>query len=155
MAENSPIRNKRVGKNAVRHDLDGTPGLDSDLQQGEVQQLEAGQKLIQDTQAQQGVQDRGPLPVQPAEQGVAAPDPVEFAMSKIGGDLQVPTQELSRINTAQWLPMVEKLAQSGGASPLLRKAYVDMLSRLQTEPFSGSTAVVDKNEIDRQVNNAF
>jgi len=155
MPENSPIRNKRVGKDAVRHDLDGTPGLDSDLQQGEVQQLEAGQKAVQNTQGQSQVQDRGALPVQPAEQALNAPDPLEFAGQKVGGNLTLPQENLTAINTAQWLPMIEKLAQSGGASPLLRKAYVDMLARLQAEPFSGSTAVVDKNEIDRQVNNAF
>ena len=155
MPTNSPIRSKGVGRDSKRHDLDGTPGLDSDLQQGEVQQMEAGQAAVQNTQGQRQVQDRGALPVQPAEQGVAAPDPVEFAMAKIGGDLQVPTRSLNRINTAQWLPLIEKLARSNAASPALRKAYVQMLVRMQAEPFSGSTAVVDKNELDTAVNNAF
>ena len=151
---NSQIRAKGVGKNAVRHDLDGTPGLDSDLQQGEVSQMEAGQQAVQNTQGQPA-QDRGALPVQPAEQGIAPPNPVDFALQKIGGDLQVPTQALNQINTAQWLPLLEKMAGSNEASPALRNQYVKMLSRLQQEPFSGSTAVVDKNELDDAVNDAF
>jgi len=153
MPQNSPIRAKGVGRDAVRHDLDGTPGLDSDLQQGEVSQLEQGQKVVQNTQGQQS--QGQPLPQQAASPAVNAPDPIDFAEAKIGGSLQVPTQATSRINTAQWLPMMEKLASSNGSSPLLRRAYVNMLARLQHEPFAGSTAVVDKNELDRQVNDAF
>ena len=153
MPQNSPIQAKGVGKDSKRHDLDGTPGLDSDLQQGEVSQLEQGQKVVENTQGQASAGQ--PLPQQAASGPVTAPDPVQFAESKIGGTLQAPTQTLSRINTAQWLPMMEKLARSNGASPLLRRAYVNMLARLQNEPFSGSTAVVDKRELDAQVNNAF
>jgi len=118
-----------------------------------VQQLEAGQQAVSDTQAAQAAGQ--PLPQQPPEAPVAAPDAMQFAKDKIGGELEVPEQELSRINTAQWLPMIEKLARSNAASPLLRRAYVQMLTRLQNEPFSGSTAVVDKRELDRQVENGF
>ena len=101
---NSPIQAKGVGKNSKRHDLDGTPGLDSDLQQGEVQQMEAGQKAVQNTQGQptQGQ----PLPQQAASPAVQAPDPIDFATGKVGGSLTVPTRALSAINTAQWLPLV-------------------------------------------------
>ena len=153
---NSPIQAKGIGKNSKRHDLDGTPGLSagSSLQQGDVQAMEAGQSAVDNTQ---GVQGGGgaPLPAQAAEQSVRAPDPIDFATGKIGGNLQVPTQELTRINTAQWLPMVEKLAASNSASPLLRRAYVQMMARLQHEPFSGSTAVVDKRALDAAVNDDF
>lgn len=155
MAENSPIRNKGVGKTSKRHDLDGTPGLSSgsSLQQGDVQQLEAGQQAVANTQVAQGA---GAAPSQQAQAApVGAPDPMEFAKGKIGGDLQVPEQELSRLNTAQWIPLIEKLARSNAASPLLRRAYVQMLARLQNEPFSGSTAVVNKRELDRQVQDHF
>lgn len=155
MAQNSRIRAAGVGKNAVRHDLDGTPGLSagSSLESGEVGQMEAGQKAVSNTQAAQ--QGGAPLPQQVADAPVNAPNAMEFAKGKIGGDLQVPTQDLSRLNTAQWIPMIEKLARSNSASPLLRRAYVQMLARLQNEPFSGSTAVVDKRELDAQVNDVF
>jgi len=155
MAQNSQIQAKGVGKDSKRHDLDGTPGLSagSSLQQGDVQQLEAGQQQVQDTQGAQAAGE--PLPAQPDDAAVAAPDPMEFAKGKIGGELEVPTMELSRLNTGQWLPLIEKLARSNAASPLLRRAYVQMLTRLQNEPFSGSTAVVDKRELDRQVENGF
>ena len=153
MPENSPIQAKGVGKDSKRHDLDGTPGLDSDLQQGEVSQLEAGQQAVQNTQGQAPAGQ--PLPQQAPSPAVQAPDPLAFAQSKVGGNLSVPDQELSRINTAQWLPMLEQMARSNEASSALRMAYVNMLSRIQTEPFSGSTALVDKRELDRQVNDAF
>jgi len=150
---NSPIRSKGVGKDSKRHDLDGTPGLDSDLQQGEVSQMEAGQQAVSNTQSAQA--QGQPLPQQAAEQAVTAPDPMAFAKDKIGGDLSVPDQELNALNTAQWIPLIEKLASTGGASSLLRRAYVDMLARLQNEPFSGSTAVVDKRELDGAVEHGF
>ena len=89
MAENSPIRAKGVGKDAVRHDLDGTPGLSngSSLVQGEVSELEQGQQTLQDTQQAQTVQQN---PVQqapgaPAEGPMAVPDAIQFAGQKIGG----------------------------------------------------------------------
>ena len=155
MPENSPIQAKGVGKDSKRHDLDGTPGLSagSSLNQGDVQQLEQGQQAIENTQGQQVAGT--PLPAQAQPAPVAAPDPMQFAAGKIGGNLTVPERDLSSINTAQWLPLIEKLAQSGSASPLLRRAYVDMLARLQQEPFSGSTAVVNKDALDGAVNNAF
>ena len=153
MPHNSRIQAPGVGKDSKRHDLDGTPGLDSDLQQGEVSQLEAGQKAVQNTQGQAPAGQ--PLPQQAADAPVAAPDPIDFAAGKVGGGLTVPDQELSRLNTAQWLPMLEQMARSNEASSALRMAYVNMLSRLQNEPFSGSTALVDKRELDRQVNDAF
>lgn len=155
MAVNSRIRAKGVGRDAKRHDLDGTPGLSegSSLQQGEVGQLEAGQKAVSDTQSAQVA--GAALPQQAPSAPVTAPDPIGFAKGKIGGDLRVPVEELSRINTAQWIPMIEKMARSNSASPLLRRAYVNMLARLQNEPFSGSTAVVNKRELDRQVQNRF
>ena len=153
MPQNSPIQAKGVGKDSKRHDLDGTPGLDSDLQQGEVSQLEAGQQAIQNTQGQQAAGQ--PLPAQAASPAVQAPDPIDYATSKVGRGLTVPDRALSAINTAQWLPLIEKLARSNGASPVLRKAYVDMLSRLQREPFSGSTGVVDKRALDSAVEDGF
>jgi len=150
---NSPIQSKGVGKDSKRHDLDGTPGLDSDLQQGEVSLLEGGQKAVQNTQGQP-VQGQ-PLPQQAPSPAVQAPDPIQFAAGKVGGNLTVPDRELSQINSAQWLPLLEKLARSNSASPVLRKAYVDMLSRLQAEPFSGSTGLVDKRALDAAVANGF
>jgi hypothetical protein len=161
MAENSPIQAKGVGKDAKRHDLDGTPGLSdgSSLNQGDVQQLEAGQKVVQDTQQTQvakAAQSAGiPLPQAPAETAVAAPDPVDFAIQKAGGGLTVPDGSLSGINTAQWLPLTERLASQTQSSSMLRRAFVNMLSRIQSEPFAGSTEVVNKRELDRQVNDAF
>jgi hypothetical protein len=118
-----------------------------------VQQFEAGQQAVDNTQAAQ--QGGAALPQQPQDAAVTAPDALEFAKGKVGGSLEVPTQELSRINTAQWIPLIEKLARSNSSSPLLRRAYVQMLARLQNEPFSGSTAVVDKRELDQQVNDDF
>jgi hypothetical protein len=161
MAENSQIRAKGVGKDAVRHDLDGTPGLSngSSVNSGEVGELEQGQKAISNTQGAQQAQGGGggqPLPPAQAEQAVATPDAMGFAKQKLGGGAPaVPSAELSGLNTGQWVPMMQKIASSPDSSPLLKRAYTQMLTRLRTEAFSGSTAVVDKRQLDTAVDLAF
>jgi len=118
-----------------------------------VSQLEAGQREVQNTQGQQAAGQ--PLPAQAAAPAIQAPDPVDFAAKKMGGNLTVPERDLQSINTAQWLPLLEQMARSNEASSGLRRAYIKMLSQVSNEPFSGATAVVDKRAIDSAVENGF
>ncbi len=157
MAQNSQIRAKGVGKKAVRHDLDGTPGLSagSSVNYGETRQLEAGQKAVQNTQAGQaagggaaaGVAPDGPIDV---------PGGVDFAISKLGGGQSaVPTQELQAYDTSEFLPLLSRLA-AGNSSSLLKEAYMQMVANIAKRPWSGrQTALIDRQELDRAVEQAF
>jgi len=153
--QNSQIQAKGVGKNSKRHDLDGTPGLSegSSLQQGDVQQLEAGVQAVQNTQgaqAQQSVER-----AQPAPAGIDVPDPVSFAKERFGGGSEVPQQTIQPLDTAEFMPMLRRLA-TGNSSSILKQAYMDMVSNLQQRPWSGaSTAVIDRQALDRNVEKAF
>ena len=155
MPENSQIRAKGVGKNAVRHDLDGTPGLaGSDLQQGEVSQLEAGQKAVQNTQQAQQVQANAPQPPPaPGAGPMQVPDPVQFAMGKLGGgDLQGAGQQvLEQRDFSRWLPLLRKLAVSPTSSGILQRAYVERLSKEANRPLGGSATVIRQRDFDARL----
>ena len=154
MPENSPIRAKGVGKSAVRHDLDGTPGLaGSDLQQGEVSQLEAGQKAVQNTQQVQAA----PTPTAPAPgegaNPMQVPDPIQFAMGKLGGgNLQEAGQEvLEKRDFSRWLPLLRRLAVSPTSSGILQRAYVERLSKEANRPLGGSATVIRQRDFDTRL----
>ena len=157
MAQNSQIRSKGIGKDAKRHDLDGTPGLSagSSLQSGEVGQLEAGQKAIQNTQAGQAAGGGAPAGAAPSGP-TQVPDPVSFAISKIGGGQPaLPTQQISQADTSEFMPMLKRLA-SGNSSSVLKQAYMQMVANIQQRPWSGAaTAVIDRQALDRNVEKAF
>ena len=151
---NSQIRAKGVGKDAVRHDLDGTPGLDSDLQQGEVQEMEAGQAAIQDTQqaqtqVQAAAQPRAALPAQ----GMAAPDPVQFAGQKIGGSLDgagaAPLTE--RLSFSNWLPLLRRLATSPTSSGLLQRSFMARMQQEMNRPTGTKTALIRQRDFDNSL----
>ncbi len=153
---NSPIQAKGIGKDSKRHDLDGTPGLDSDLQQGEVQQLERGQQVVQNTQQAQAAsqvqaagQPRAALPAQP----MAVPDAVTFAGQKVGGSLagagQGPMGQTQSFSN--WLPLLRRLAVSPTASGILQRAFVERLSVEMKRPTGGKVAVVRQRDYDERL----
>ena len=153
--ENSPIRPKGVGKDAKRHDLDGTPGLHgSDLQYGDVSKLQAGQRAVQNTVNR--APQANPAPAAPSGGGMAVPDPLTLAAQKAGGGTSVPpTERIQPINTSQWLPLIEQLATSNSSS-LLKKQYIKMLSDMQKNPYASSgTALIDVQDYDDAVERAF
>ncbi len=157
MAQNSQIQAKGVGKDSKRHDLDGTPGLSagSSVNYGETGQLEAGQKAVQNTQAGQG--GGGAIGAAEQQQGAAAvPDPIAFAGEKVGGEVgQLPQQNIEQFDTAEFLPMLKRLA-TGNSSSILKEAYMKMVANLARKPWSGTqTAVIDRQELDRGVEAAF
>ena len=92
-----PAQAPGVGKNAKRHDLEApaTPGLHgSDLQQGDVQMLEQGQRVAPRPKKTQGAAAPAPArrnaPV--GETPMEVPDPLEFAAGRIGGNVLVPSR---------------------------------------------------------------
>lgn len=157
--QNSPIRNKGVGKDSKRHDLDGTPGLSgSDLQYGDIQKMEAGQRAVQNTrQMASGGGSAAPQPPQGGSAPLSAPDPLSFAKQKLGrGQAAVPTQQFNNIDLGPWMPLAEKIATSKGASPMLKMAYLRMLDELNRQPIQPvAPQIVDVQALDRAVEEAF
>lgn len=156
---NSPIQAKGVGKDSKRHDLDGTPGLDSDLQQGEVQEMERGQQVVQDTQQTQTQVAAAPQPrAQLPAQGVAVPDAIEFAGQKAGGSLegagQGPLQE--KLSFTNWLPLLRRLSVSPTSSGLLQRTFVKRMTQEMQRPTGTKAALIRQRDFDdrlEQLNN--
>ncbi len=161
--QNSPIAVSGIGKDSVRTDREGsksvrgTPGLGATgVSFGDVQELEAGQKAVQNQKATLPQGGGGPLPAQAATGAVAAPDPLQFAADKIGGGVPaVPDGDIRKVDGASWIPLLKGMASGDGASSLLRRQYVKMLGRAMQEPWASGTSVIDKREADKQVSDAF
>ena len=161
--QNSPIAVSGIGKDSVRTDrigsksATGTPGLQgTGMKFGDVQELEAGQRAVQNTKAVAPQGGGGPLPGAAQVGPVQAPDPLAFAAQKIGGgNPAVPTGDVNRVDGAKWIPLLGSMAASKGASSLLRRQYTKMLSRAMTEPWSSGTAVIDGRKAEQDVNDAF
>lgn len=154
--ENSPIQAKGVGKDSKRHDLDGTPGLSpgSSLTQGDVQELEGGQKAIQNTQGAQGAPQQSQVNAPPgADDQFAAPDPVQMAAGKIGGNLagagQAPLQE--KIDFSSWLPLLRKLATSPTSSGLLQRAFVARMTTEMNRSTGTKAALIRQRDFDARL----
>ncbi len=134
-----PAQAKGVGKNAKRHDLErpATPGLHgSDLQKGDVQAMEQGQRV-----APPGTQQRGQTPApsgggqqQPQRQagGVTVPDPIDFLAKKNGPEFNRPkaTRDLHNSRAVAWLPLIRQLATGPGASPALVNAFINQARQI-------------------------
>lgn len=153
---NSPIQAKGVGKDSKRHDLDGTPGLSegSSLNQGEVQQMEAGQQVVQNTQrAQQVTQDAPPSAPQPSDPNLIAPDPVEMAGQKIGGSLAEagtgPLEE--RLSFTNWLPLLRRLSVSPTSSGLLQRAFQERINKEMARPTGTKAALIRQRDFDSRL----
>lgn len=159
-----PAQSPGVGRNAKRHDLERpkTPGLhDSDLQQGDVQALEQGQRIAPlKTQRPARPQKRsGPARSRNAPQrGVEAPDPMEFMGSRLGGTLtRPPTAPAHRtqVDVQAFLPLLQRLATAQGASGVLAQAYITQFRNASMMPFTYETPLIDMQEADDAASMAY
>jgi len=145
-----------VGKYAKRHDLERpkTPGLaDPSIQYGDVQRLEAGQRIIP-------IPDKGglpaggggrPGPVLRGGGGLTPPDPLEFATRRLGGTLDTTTPRtfgVQRFDTAPWVNIIRRIANAPGASGLLRNAFVAKLGELARAPAVVEAELVDFGDLE-------
>lgn len=155
--QNSPTQAPGIGKNSKRHDLQGTPGLSqgSDLQYGDVKRLEAGQKTVAAMNRPAPVAGASPVPTQGGAP-MQVPDPVSFATQKLGSARPaLPTESTEVLDLTGYLPLVRQLATSD-ASPLLKKAYINMLRNARQAPINGGgTVLIDRQEFDDTANRAF
>lgn len=160
-----PAQAKGVGKNAKRHDLErpATPGLhDSDLQQGDVQAMEQGQRI-----APASTQQRGLTPPQSStsprtqQMGIDSnnpggnleiPDPIDFLAEQNGNDFTMPKpqRKIDESRALTWLPILRQLANGPGASPALVNAFINQARRMQQHGGQPAT-IVDMNAADEGI----
>jgi len=155
-SDGRPPQAKGQGKNAKRHDLErpATPGLaGSDLQQGDVSQLEQGQRTapIKNQKSGRTPPNKGgstsATPSQGAG-GVAIPDAIEFLEGK-SGEMQVPEGVLqSSENLTSWLPFVRQIVIGPGTSGLLAGAYINQFRQLLQSASVTRSTVIDLEHID-------
>jgi len=156
-AHNSRIQAAGVGKDSKRHDLDGTPGLaGSDLQYGDVQKLEQGQKTLKNTnQARDLPQSQAALVQSTAgpTPNIGVPDAITFAKQKLGGtSLEDAGRERIEVADFQrWMPFLERIASSPTSSGILQRAFVDRLSKELSRPLGGSAAVIRQRDFDKRL----
>lgn len=153
-----PPRAKGVGKNARRHDLEApaTPGLHgSDLQQGDVQMMEQGQRVAPRPKRQQAA--AGPAPRQlsrqpnPAGGSMDVPDPIQFAAGKLGGKVPTPDGGARKVDPAPWLPFIRELAMRPNTGGALAANYAQMLKRFRAAPQVTQAHFIDMDALDQTI----
>ncbi len=155
-----PPQAKGVGKNAKRHDLEraATPGLaGSDLQQGDVQALESGQRVAPIKENPRG---RAPRPSGGGQSGgqtrgaqsgrvSGAPDAIEFLGAQQGSEFNVPIAEQGLDNTKieTWAPILRQLVSGPGSTGALASALIDQARSLR-QTRVGPAVVIDLQATD-------
>ena len=152
---------KGVGRESRRHDLErpATPGLHgSDLQQGEVSELERGRRIAPIRQ-----QDRGRNPNPPSRRreqgqqtaggqggGLNIPDAIDFMASRSSGAPAPPiaTTGVTGGKLELWGPLLERMVTGPGSSGLLAQAYIRQLRRLKQTRINRPAVTLNLNDVD-------
>lgn len=153
-----PVSAPGVGKNSRRHDLETrtTPYLhDSDLQQGDVQAMEQGQRIA----PKKTQQPAAPAPVSRGSGTTAdrsgtgttgVPDAIDFLAGRSNGEVGIPATGYvagsSRATT--WLPILQQLATGPGSSGVLGAALIDQTRRMRRAVPRRDAAVIDMQDTD-------
>lgn len=156
-AQGRPPQAPGVGKDAKRHDLEKpkTPGYHgSDLQQGDVQAMEQGQRIAPAT-VQKPARGSSAPPQQttPAQAGppVQVPDAIDFLGDpKRNGqafNAPQPRRQIDSSKALTWLPIIRRLAEGPGASSALVSAFINQARNMQAAGGQQAT-VIDMNAID-------
>lgn len=147
---------KGIGANSKRHDLERrtTPYLhDSDLQQGDVQAMEDGQRIApaksQAPAAPQPTTSNSRPQVQATGSG-QIPDAIDFLSGVAGGGVNVPTSGgvAPSANLDMWVRFARHLANGPGASGLLGGAYINQIRQAMRSPQAASAVMINLNDLD-------
>lgn len=152
-----PPQAKGVGKNAKRHDMERpkTPGLhNSDLQQGDVQAMEQGQRIAPaSTQQPAGPSasqtQQTPNRATSGVSGVEVPDAIEFLAGRNGQGFNVPNpqRQLDSSRALTWLPIIRQLVSGPGTSSALVNAFINQ-ARLMQQAGGQPATIVDMRATD-------
>jgi len=80
-------------------------------------------------------------------------NPIDFLAQKIGGGYQ-PKMGVSghtRNDYRAWLPLLEMIAKSPGASGVLVQAYITRLNNMMNGPVINEHTLIDQNEADDEL----
>ncbi len=143
-----------VGKTAKRHDLEtpATPGLtDSDLQQGDVQRLEAATQAVPTTRPPSTTTSSKPRRNTSSE--LESPDPIEFIGGRDGGKPFVGPQgaTVPMVDIQPWLPLIQRVATQPGAGGAVGAALVRLLTTKRRQPINPTITVIDRQELDAEL----
>ena len=151
-----PAQAKGVGRDSKRHDLErpATPGLhDSDLQQGDVQALEQGQRVqpLKRTQPPAVPAQQSQPAAAQGEPGPVPEDRLGFLAKRIGGTYQPGDtggggRTLNDIRP--WVPLLEELAASPGASGTLTAAVISQVSNFARSGSHYENPIIDMQDAD-------
>jgi hypothetical protein len=155
--DNRPAQAAGVGKNSKRHDLERrtTPYLhDSDLQQGDVQALENGQRVA----PKQTQQPAGPAPATGSGNTRSAtstsptdiPDAIDFlgGLTAGSGVNPPPAGAAPSANLDAWVRFAAHLVNSPGSSGLLAGAYINQMRQFRRSPQNASSVVINLRDVD-------
>ena len=148
---------KGIGKNAKRHDLERpkTPGLaGSDLQSGDVQKFEQGQKIQPIPQQSSGTSP-APQSGDQKEGGLEIPDAIDFAGDRSGQNIGGLGQAGGDLDMSQWLPLLRALATNPKRSGPLATALLQQLSNANNTPGAGRVRVIDENAIQSAIEQSY
>jgi hypothetical protein len=153
--DNRPAQAAGVGKNSKRHDMERrtTPYLhDSDLQQGDVQALENGQRVAPKQTQQPAAPQRsgGGSPAPTATGPAEIPDAIDFigGLTAGGGVNPPPAGATPSANLDMWVRFAQHLANGPGASGNLKGAYINQMRQMRRTPPTASSVVINLNDID-------
>ena len=143
-----------VGAKAKRHDLEtpATPGLtDSDLQQGDVQRLEAATQAVPTTRP--GVPSTSSKPRRNTSSELESPDPIEFIGGRDGGKPFVGPggATVPMVDIQPWLPLINRVATTPGAGGAVGAALVRLLTTKRRQPINPTITVIDRQELDAEL----
>ncbi len=148
-----------VGKTARRHDLERVPPLaGSDLQSGDVQRLEAGQKIAAGAAPQQNSSGTtGPIRSggSPNRGELEIPDAIDFAGQRRGQNIGASGAGQEQLDMSQWLPLLRALASNPKRSGPLAVQLLEQISNANNTPGAGRVRVVDENQIQDAIEAAY
>ncbi len=152
--DNRGSQAKGVGKNSKRHDLERrtVPFLqDSDLQQGDVQALEQGQRIApkQTQRPAAPPQTKGqPRKGKSQGQGLSVPDPIEFLGGRSKGLQVLPGTVSQGEGLNAWLPFVRQMVIGPGSSGLMAGAYINQFRQIMSAASVTKSTVIDLENMD-------
>jgi hypothetical protein len=153
--DNRPVQAKGVGRNSKRHDLERrtTPFLHgSDLQVGDVQAMEQGQRIA----PKKTQQPARPAPAGGGGQPTATtspatiPDAIDFISGIAGGGSLTPPPAgaTPSYNLEKWLRYATHLVNGPGSSGLLAGAYINQMRQLRRSPQNSGVEIVNLQDVD-------
>jgi hypothetical protein len=149
-----------IGRDAKRHDLEAgaTPGLGgpdkgpTDLQSGDVQELEQGQRISNKaTQApataQRAKSGKRPKPAR----GDTPPDAIDFFSRRSKQGTLPPRGQTPEFDLGAWMPFLKELARNPNRSGPLATAIIQQLSNHGAQAAAGNVRVVDENALQKAI----